>query len=256
MDVIKDLRHTCVLCKKKRTTSKMIKIRASWTCIECPDFTLDPGLPLMKILNLYSGLGGNRNLWKNVSVTAVESNHLVAASYKKLYPEDNVIIGDAHEYLLRNYYKFDFIWSSPPCQTHSRLNYTAKKDAKRYADMNIYQEIIFLNNNYNGKFIVENVKPYYEPLIPPNYQISRHMFWTNFPLRDVHIDPLPGMFDMWSLKDKPVIMKWLGFEVKQNIRLKGGNPIQVFRNCVHPKLGLSIFEDLIKSFENQKANQI
>ena len=73
----------------------------------------------MKILNLYSGLGGNRKLWKNAEITAVESSAEIATVYKDLYPDDNIIIGDAHEYLLNYYQKFDFIWASPACQTHS-----------------------------------------------------------------------------------------------------------------------------------------
>lgn len=68
----------------------------------------------MKILNLYAGLGGNRKLWIGAEITAVENDPRIAAVYSRLYPEDTVIIGDAHQYLLENYSEFDFIWSSPP----------------------------------------------------------------------------------------------------------------------------------------------
>ena len=34
----------------------------------------------MKILNLYAGIGGNRKLWKDVQVTAVELNSEIAKS--------------------------------------------------------------------------------------------------------------------------------------------------------------------------------
>ena len=73
----------------------------------------------MNVLNLYAGLGGNRRLWDEVKVTAVEFNADIANVYCHLYPADNVIVGDAHQYLLDNFKNFDFIWSSPPCQTHS-----------------------------------------------------------------------------------------------------------------------------------------
>jgi len=47
--------------------------------------------------------------------------------------------------------------------------------------MSLYQEIIFLQNFYKGKFCVENVVSYYEPLIKP-VKIGRHFLWSNFNL--------------------------------------------------------------------------
>lgn len=76
----------------------------------------------MKILNLYAGLGGNRKNWGDEhEVTAVEMEQKIADVYKANFTNDTVIVGDAHEYLLNNADNFDFIWSSPPCQTHSRM---------------------------------------------------------------------------------------------------------------------------------------
>lgn len=135
----------------------------------------------MKVLNLYAGIGGNRKLWENVHVTAVEMDERVAVKYAELYPMDNVVISDAHEYLLDHYKEYEFIWTSPPCQTHSRTNYftNAIRKRSRYPDMGLYQEIIFLTQFCKGLFCVENVIGYYEPLIKP-IEIGRHYFWTNF----------------------------------------------------------------------------
>ncbi len=144
----------------------------------------------MKILNLYSGIGGNRKLWGEThNITAVEYNEEIAMIYKEYFPNDEVIIGDAHEYLLKNYMNYDFIWSSPPCPTHSRMRYTCTKQEQKtrgkldvkYADMKLYQEIILLDNYFEGKYVVENVIPYYEPLIPAK-KLGRHLFWSNFNL--------------------------------------------------------------------------
>jgi len=73
-----------------------------------------------KVLNLYAGIGGNRKLWEDVDVTAVEWDEDIAEVYQENFPNDNVVVDDAHEYLKNNYRDFDFIWSSPPCPTHSR----------------------------------------------------------------------------------------------------------------------------------------
>ncbi|HEC40865.1 MAG TPA: DNA cytosine methyltransferase, partial [bacterium] len=77
----------------------------------------------MKILNLYAGIGGNRKLWGDKhEIIAIEIDPKIAAIYQDLFPNDKVIIADAHQYLLEHFKEFDFIWSSPPCPSHSRTN--------------------------------------------------------------------------------------------------------------------------------------
>lgn len=141
----------------------------------------------MKILNLYACLGGNRYKWDEVTdveVTAVEWDEELAKLYQERFPNDKVIVADAHQYLLDHYKEFDFIWSSPPCPSHSRArfwnssNYDNNTEAI-YPDMQLYQEIIFLEHYFQGKYVVENVIPYYEPLIPAKKR-DRHLYWTNF----------------------------------------------------------------------------
>ena len=141
----------------------------------------------MKILNLYAGIGGNRHLWGDEhEITAVEYNEKIANKYRALYPNDKVVVADAHEYLLDHHKEFDFIWSSPPCQSHSTTNYFTQFIRKRpvYPLMNLYQEIIFLQNFYKGKFCVENVVSYYKPLIKP-VKIGRHYLWSNFNINKI-----------------------------------------------------------------------
>ena len=65
----------------------------------------------MKILNLYAGIGGNRKLWGDQhKITAVEYDKDIAAIYKDFFPNDEVLVEDAHEYLLNHYKDYDFIW--------------------------------------------------------------------------------------------------------------------------------------------------
>jgi DNA (cytosine-5)-methyltransferase 1 len=140
----------------------------------------------MKVLNLYACLGGNRLLWDNCEVTAVELDPELARLYQERFPNDTVIVADAHQYLLDHYKEFDFIWSSPPCPTHSRMRKTNTGEGERkskatYPDMKLYQEILLLDHFFKGKYCVENVIPFYEPLIPAKKR-GRHLYWTNFNL--------------------------------------------------------------------------
>ena len=140
----------------------------------------------MKILNLYACLGGNRYKWNEVKndieVTAVEIDKELARLYQKRFPNDRVVIGDAHQYLVDHYKEYDFIWSSPPCPTHSTFQLSMKTKRKmKYPDMKLYQEIIFLDAFFTGKYVVENVIPYYDLLIPAKKR-GRHLYWTNFNL--------------------------------------------------------------------------
>ncbi len=140
---------------------------------------------MIKVLNLYACLGGNRFKWDEVAdieVTAVELDPVLAKLYQERFPNDTVIVADAHQYLLDHYKEFDFIWSSPPCPTHSRARFWgcgANGTNPVYPDFTLYQEIVFLKNHFKGKYVVENVIPYYTPLIPAKKR-GRHLYWTNF----------------------------------------------------------------------------
>jgi DNA (cytosine-5)-methyltransferase 1 len=186
---------------------------------------------MIKILNLYAGIGGNRKLWDgDIEVTAVEIDPDIAKIYQDFFPQDKVIVADAHQYLLEHYKEFDFIWSSPPCPSHSRFNLTFKE--KRFPDMRLYQEIILLDWFFKGKWVVENVVAYYNPLIEP-YIIDGHYFWTNILLsNNKEIRDLQN-------KTKSDLLKDFGFENNNFSYLKD---IELaLRNCVHPKTGLYIF---------------
>lgn len=194
----------------------------------------------MKILNLYAGLGGNRKHWKDVDVTAVEYTQKIADVYKKLNPDDEIIVTDAHKYLLDNYQDFDFIWSSPPCQSHSRMIRSGKNRKPRYPDMKLYEEILFLKHNFNGLWVVENVKPYYAPLIKAK-EVGRHLFWSNFDFDCDEIKQPANFINKTNVKGSEVLKKWLGIEYEGNIYYEGNHcPAQVLRNCVHPSVGKQI----------------
>jgi len=194
---------------------------------------------MIKVLNLYAGIGGNRKLWKNVDVVAVENNEQIVKIYRDFFPDDKVIIADAHQYLLEHYKEFDFIWSSPPCQSHSsfRQNIGVRYRGVNpvYPDMKLYQEIIFLQHNFNGDWVIENVKPYYKPLIDPTFIIQRHYFWSN-----VIVPEKEFKTDLIRKAQIPQLQKKYGFDLS-GYKIK--NKRQVLRNCVEPELGLYIFTE-------------
>lgn len=208
----------------------------------------------MKILNLYAGIGGNRKLWGPGNITAVEHDPDIAATYQYFFPGDTVIIGDAHKYLLNHYSEFDLIWSSPPCQSHSLLNTALNAQGIiRYPDMKLYEEIIFLKHFFSGPWIVENVNPYYKPLIEAQ-KMCRHLFWTNFNIRYKKInDKSVGL-----VENEPPLSKWediLGFDISK-IRKAGVRKRSILRNCVLPELGKHIFDCAIKSIRNEEQLKI
>ena len=154
-----------------------------------------------KVLNLYAGIGGNRKLWDNVEVTAIELEPKIASAYRELHPYDEVIEADAHEFLLQNYDKFDFIWSSPPCPTHSKMMKATRHKLRKYPDMSLYQEVIFLKHFCKNNWVVENVKPYYEPLIDPSKSLGRHLFWSNFHISDYEIKNHANFINTGTVSD-------------------------------------------------------
>ena len=199
-----------------------------------------------KALNLYACLGGNRLQWEDVEVTAVENDPELARMYQERFPNDIVIVGDAHQFLLENYKNFDFIWSSPPCPTHSKSRFWAYGKTKPvFPDMTLYEEIIFLMHHAlpKQKLVVENVDGYYETLISAN-KIGRHLFWSNFEISAEEVKQPKGFITKSNLQGKKEMMDWLGIYFEENIYYENNHcPVQILRNCVHPKLGHAVFQN-------------
>jgi DNA (cytosine-5)-methyltransferase 1 len=208
---------------------------------------------MIKVLNLYACLGGNRYKWENCEVTAVEWDVELARLYQERFPNDKVIVADAHQYLLDHYKEFDFIWSSPPCPSHSRIRITQKtKDNFKplYPDLKLYEEIIFLENYFDGKFVVENVIPYYEPLIPAQKR-GRHLYWTNFKLpSNIGERKLDGI--LCSMKDEHKKLQiFHDIEVNANV----GGYRDVLRNLVDYEAGLTIYNTAMGIVTSNKIEQ-
>jgi len=212
-----------------------------------------------KILNLYACLGGNRYKWDevadNLEITAVELDPEAARLYKERFPNDIVIVDDAHQYLLDHYQEFDFIWTSPPCPTHSRARFWgfgANGKNPVYPDMKLYEEIIFLEHHCKGKYVVENVIPYYEPMFNPKKR-DRHLYWTNFNLPNTlsnrHFN---GMSQAKNEVDKLCLFHDYDFR-----KYKGKQPVlKMARNLVDYEAGKTILETVLGIEKQNNSNQI
>jgi len=211
----------------------------------------------MKILNLYAGIGGNRKLWGDEhEITAVEIDEELCEIYRKLYPNDKIIIGDAIEYLEKNFQKFDFIWASPSCLTHTRMNiinagvrYNNKNMTLKIPNMELYGLIIFLNKIFRGKYLIENVIPYYEPLIKSKLKIGRHYFWSNFEISNIQIKGT--FYNMNTHKNDKVedLSKYHDFNLSflKKQRYKKITLKKALKNCVKKEIGLHILNCAINS---------
>tara|TARA_R110002012_G_C11461225_1_gene592845 strand:+ start:144 stop:779 length:636 start_codon:yes stop_codon:yes gene_type:complete len=206
----------------------------------------------MKILNLYACLGGNRYKWgDDHEITAVEWDEELARLYQERFPNDKVIVADAHQYLLDHYKEFDFIWSSPPCPTHSRARFARRNTTTAvFPDMKLYQEVLFLDKWFEGKYVVENVIPYYDPLIPAKKR-GRHLYWTNF--------NLPSELNerkISIMESKDEVNKWCEFHDYNFRKYKGKQSIQkIARNLVDYKAGETILNTLMGIKTKQDITQ-
>jgi DNA (cytosine-5)-methyltransferase 1 len=214
----------------------------------------------MKVLNLYACLGGNRFKWDEVAeqanidlqVTAVELDPKLARMYQERFPNDIVIVADAHNFLLEKYKEFSFIWSSPPCPTHSRFNISMKTSrVMAYPDMKLYEEILFLDNYFDGKYCVENVIPFYEPLITAKKR-GRHLYWTNFNLpNDLGERKNP---DFSRIKEVVGVMS--NFHDYDFTKYKGEQRIdKIARNLVDYEAGRTIFETALGIIRKSDTKQ-
>ena len=210
----------------------------------------------MKILNLYACLGGNRYKWGDEhEITSVELDPELARMYKERFPDDTVIVADAHQYLLDHYKEFDFIWSSPPCPSHSKVRISQKNRENFkaiYPSMMLYEEILFLDNYFEGKYCVENVVPFYEPLIQAKKR-GRHLYWTNFNLPNkVGERKLPGTLTN-MIDEVGVLSKFHDYDFR---KYKGKQPMnKIARNLVDYEVGKTILDTAMGIIIKQDITQ-
>ena len=202
----------------------------------------------MRILDLFAGVGGTSKgihraaAEQNVKLeyVAIDYDPSVLYAHQKFCPEDFTILRNAWNYDFSGY---DFIWASPPCQSHSVLNYTLR----RYdPDMRLYELIKKLRNS--GKdFIVENVHPYYQPPIPWNFEVNRHVFWSNLPIPSFRVVEKRKAFGELGVTD---LLDYHGVDKSVLSHVRGAQRRrQLLRNMVNPEISRRIFQEYLDILE-------
>ena len=116
--------------------------------------------------------------------------------------------------------------------------------------MKLYEEIIFLEYHFKGKYVVENVNPYYEPMLNPKKR-KRHHYWTNFILpanlsdrNDTSLVQASSIKALSEFHD----YDFSKYKAEQR-RLK------IARNLVDYKAGKTILETALGIINNNKKEQ-
>jgi DNA (cytosine-5)-methyltransferase 1 len=105
-----------------------------------------------------------------------------------------------------------------------------------YPDLRIYEQILFLQHYFKGKWVVENVVPYYDYLIQPTVILGRHPYWSNFniTIEDYSSDGIIKNGVTQSLEKK------YGFNLTD---FDLPDKRKALRNCVNPEMGLHILRE-------------
>jgi DNA (cytosine-5)-methyltransferase 1 len=124
-----------------------------------------------------------------------------------------------------------------------------RKSKATYPDMKLYQEILLLEHFFDGKYCVENVVPYYEPLMPSQKR-DRHLYWCNFTLPNVLSNRKAENFIYAKVSE---LSKFHDFDFT---KYKGEQRVdKMARNLVDYEAGLTIFNTARNIFDKSKQSQ-
>lgn len=156
------------------------------------------------------------NIWVVIHSGSRGVGHGIAAHYMTVASSDPSALeaefDDTHTDLLKH---------NPDNYDRLKANYVAKKTGR-----------------------LRPKEGHYEPLIPAN-KVGRHLFWSNFEFKADDVKRPSNFINMANLAGKKALMEWLGIHYEENIYYEGNHcPAQILRNCVHPDLGLQIFEQV------------
>jgi DNA (cytosine-5)-methyltransferase 1 len=99
----------------------------------------------------------------------------------------------------------------------------------------LFEEVVFLANWAECSYVVENVIPYYEQMIPGSQKIARHLYWANFTIPE-YADQREENLRSIQI---PQLQEMHGIYLD---RFALSNKRQVLRNCVSPAVGRHILD--------------
>ena len=115
--------------------------------------------------------------------------------------------------------------------------------------MTLWQEILFLKTWFKGYYIIENVIPYYEPLIKPTCELHRHYLWSNFYISKIDFEKLETCK---KEKEKEFLEYKFNYDLS---KYSGIDKRKVLRNCVIPELGKHILDCALNNIDNVNIKQ-
>jgi len=216
---------------------------------------------VIKILDLFCGLGGvakgfqsylrQRNI--KFEYYAIDVDGRILLAHKILNPDSIVIRRDAYSFTDDELKQYDFIWASPPCETHSNLNLYNRKNLETFKkpDMRLWK-LISRFYSLGKPFVVENVKPYYGALIKPTARVGRHFLWSNLHIKDIDFDGVKFM-DIKDDVDK--LMEFHEVPKKVKFVLKYSKLRDALRDMMYWKLAYSVAEQVIPQVVGKKIIQ-
>lgn len=116
----------------------------------------------------------------------------------------------------------------------------------------LYQEIILLQHHFKGKYVIENVIAYYEPMFNPKKR-GRHLYWTNFNLPN----KISRDFSMQGSNSNKEFQRLSKFHDYDFSKYKGEqSKTKIARNLVDYEAGKTILETALGIEKRENIKQL
>jgi len=178
---------------------------------------------------------------------AVDNDRKVLQVHSLLNPHSKTVLEDAWLISDDRLLQYDFVWASPPCESHSVLCWKRKDKPK--PDMRLWWLIRRLRK-LKVPFIVENVRPYYGTILKPTAKAGRHLLWSNLSLKSVQLNSNVTFYDIHNRRDALVEYHGLpGWVARVATR-------DMLRDMMHPQLSYKLAKQVIPFILSYRSSQL